>query len=114
MATASVIRDKCKENVKYVFSEAELKDKARALSEKDQAESEYKSVKKMFDARIAAADSQAKLCSEHYRNGYEYRYVECEKVTDYGMNELSVVRLDTGEVVFSRSLTEDEKQMRLV
>jgi len=99
------------------FTDAELKEKgaelARAVNEKDTAESELKNVSTQIKHRISVADGKIRLNSEHIRSGYEMRNVECRKVFYMERDLVEVTRNDTGDVVSQRPLTEEERQFQL-
>ena len=111
-------RSKTMEFLKYLFSEEELaeqaREMARAVAEQEQAEDELKSFKKAADSKIATAAAKIRLCSEHIRSGYEFRNIECERVIDYEDGTCTTYRCDTGEVVSSRKLRDEEMQIALV
>jgi len=46
-------------------------------------------------------------------NGYEHREVSCDERRDLDAGRVTVVRLDTGEVIEQRLLTDEERQLEL-
>jgi hypothetical protein len=63
---------------------------------------------------LKALDAQRYALASAVRDRAEYRDVECQdQASPDHPHELLVVRLDTGEVVHRRPMTEDERQRRL-
>lgn len=75
-----------------------------------EAEANKKTAKKQLDA---AKDKQDRL-SVIVSSGTEYRDVELEERYDLDKGVFTSTRIDTGEVIHERPLTELEKQTTLV
>jgi flagellar basal body rod protein FlgC len=86
---------------------AELLDNLRG------AESERESVVKQYKAKEAELAALIESQQLLVRNKSEIRMVDCVNVLDYTDVRCIVTRLDTGEIVVNRKLTEDEKQSTL-
>ncbi|OLS13267.1 MAG: hypothetical protein RBG13Loki_3111 [Promethearchaeota archaeon CR_4] len=86
---------------------------AIAVMGKDEAEAELKSVQTQIKSKIAAIDAELIASAEKLRSGFEMRNVECRETRDFDLDNFSVVRLDTGELIVDRSLTMEEKQQNL-
>lgn len=101
--------------LKVELTEEELKDQAqimaKAIAEVETAESEKKAVTSQFKARIDEQTAVARSAGKMLQNGYDYRSVECEIIMDD--NFRTVVRTDTGEIVESRPLNAEERQLRI-
>lgn len=106
------------EYLQYHFSSPELldisKELARTSQEKRALESRKAEVTKKLAGEITEKDGVIQKLTDLVSQGYDYRDIECELRFDMpyaGM--VSVVRLDTGEVVKERSQTYEERQMWL-
>ena len=74
---------------------------------------EKKETTKEISTQIKGATQRAFQCREAIRRGYDMREVQ---ITEFRNDEKEVVikRMDTGEVVSRRPLTDDERQTELV
>lgn len=86
---------------------------ADAQAERTALEGQLTSVKKEYQGKIDAATATAERLGGIIRSGYEFRTTDCEQVMNWSDKTVKVIRLDTGEVVSSRRMTEEEKQMPL-
>jgi hypothetical protein len=86
---------------------AELLDNLRG------AESARESVVRQYKAKEAELAAQIESQQLLVRNKSEIRTVDCVNVLDYTDVRCIVTRLDTGEIIVNRKLTEDEKQSTL-
>lgn len=77
------------------------------------AENEKAETSAEINGRIKGHKAEIDKVAEVLAQGYEYRPVKCERVLDYDRGVLRVIRLDTGEIVQERELTERERQMSL-
>jgi len=78
-----------------------------------ESEANAKSAAAQYKGEIELAKADFGRACSLVRAGYEERQVECERVFDYVKGEARVTRLDTGEVIEQRPLTEDEKQSEM-
>ena len=69
--------------------------------------------------RIVTADLTSALKNEKkayrakakaYRDGHEYRPVDCEEVPNFETNIVAVKRMDTGEILETRAMRAEERQ----
>jgi hypothetical protein len=69
----------------------------------------------MADLKGRHKDAQAKvkLLAEKIRTGSEVRLVECRLEKDFLANAVRIYRLDTGELVEERPMTQEERQLHL-
>lgn len=74
---------------------------------------EFDGVKADFKSRLERCEAEQNRLSVLLNNGYELRDVECEVISDFKSGQISVVRLDTGEEVEVRPMTEEERQRDL-
>ena len=86
---------------------------AQKLDEMDALEGELVSVKKSIQGKVALAQAEASNAKNMVRDKYEVRSVEVKETMDYEDKSVTIVRLDTGEVIESRKMSETELQMEL-
>lgn len=65
----------------------------------------------LHKAAVKPLESRVTELGKCLRNGWEERFVECEVSLDFRTGSVSVIRLDTGEVIESRGMTAEERQM---
>lgn len=104
--------------LKYEFSEDELKEFAKKLAyetrELMENEETKKSVMSDFKSKIESSKEKISKLSNLINNGYEYRNIDCEvQLNSPEDGQKTIIRKDTGEVVKSLSMTEEEKQEKL-
>ena len=87
---------------------------ADAQKERTQAETELTSVKAQFKSLIEAADCKVKHNANLIRDKFEMRLTACERIFDYALCLVTEVRVDTGEQVHQRPMSNEEKQMELI
>jgi len=88
----------------YKYTDNELKQLGKRLSEcyfeLGRTETEKKSVMAEFKAKTDAIDTEIQDLSTKIKDGSELRDVECDvKFHSPKMHEKTIVRLDTGEIV---------------
>lgn len=81
-----------------------------AMTAREQAEDDMKSVVSRFKAEIAQHDAEVTKCATIVRNGWDLRDVPCEIRKDFGTGMISVIRLDTKENIEHRPMTDYERQ----
>ena len=103
--------------VKHVFNEDEKRDLASDLAQKIMAknnlELKKKEVAAQIKAEIDATESLIAQLSTHYNQGYAFMDIKCRVERDYETKQVHYYRLDTGENVESRAMTQDELQQEL-
>jgi hypothetical protein len=77
---------------------------------KAQTEIEQQRAKEEFKDRSLAHQHAISALSNAIRSGQELRPVDCEEVPDYGRGMWDLMRLDTGEFVESRGMSDAERQ----
>ena len=101
--------------LRYVFTDwekQELGDElAQAILEKREAEAELNNFRTEIKNRITKNESKIETYSEYIRSGYRMQNVDCEIRLDYDAGMVTVVRMDTGEEIETRSMAEDERQI---
>jgi len=88
---------------KYGFSSDELVqitfDLANKCQEKDTIEDEKKSITSSLTSQVASVQAEINRLSTNYRQGYEYRNIECEIVLDEIHKIRKYLSVATGLVV---------------
>lgn len=87
---------------------------ANTLSDIVQIEQDLDKIKTEFKSRTASAEASLNAIRDKINSGYEMRQTKCEIHLDKPeAGRATVIRLDTGEVVETRDMTEAEKQAEL-
>jgi len=86
---------------------------AELLDNHRQAVSARESLTKQYKAKESELDAQIESQQILVRNKSELRKVICQSVMDYTDVRAYTTRLDTGEIIEDRKLTEDERQSSL-
>lgn len=93
---------------------ARTKDAHTAASAKlEQAKLAAKSAKEQINSEIKEAEEEMRRLARAIRSGREDRDVEILDKPDFKKGVMNIVRLDTGELVRTRGLTEAERQRSL-
>ena len=112
-----IVTRKTKRILKVILTEAEErqfgKDIARARQELAATNDQLDEVKAQFKARLEGHEKDMNRLALLLNNGYEYRDVECEVISNYKDGQITVVRTDTGEPVEERAMTDNERQREL-
>lgn len=93
---------------------ARADDLANAVQVVEQVRQEKKSLVRQVDARLNAAESKREELADVVASGREYREVIVHQVFDYDKGVVTETRIDTGEVIASRDLTDEERQASLL
>jgi len=105
------------EYLKCPLTDQELKREAEkmanAFSKLSELEGTLKSAKKQIESEIAKVEADLSLAVEKYRSTFEMRNVECEVEKNFQTNTVTVIRLDTLEIIRERALTGEERQLML-
>lgn len=86
---------------------------SHALNEVTLLESRAKSAKKQIEAEMASHQAVADSKSSALRDGFEHRPTACFWLYDWAENKAECFREDTGEMVSSRQIHHDERQVKL-
>lgn len=104
-------------NLYVTLTEAELRgysdELARVTTQYFETEAEKKSVMASFKDKLDKMDLDTRVLSRVISTRREMRPVECEWTRDYEAQMTFLYRLDTGEMIDKRRLTEDELQEQL-
>lgn len=110
------MKQKYVEYLKCDLTDAEIADAARELARannrKGSIESQKKEVDAQLKAEIAAQESVISRLSALIESGHEYRNIDCRVELDTPEpGRKTVVRLDTGEIVNVKPMTDADRQM---
>jgi hypothetical protein len=86
---------------------------AHLVSQRDLREDEIKEDMKRQKSALATIDNEIRSLSTQVRDKTAYRDVPCERRYIYEQKTVKEIRLDTGETVFERAMTEAELQREL-
>lgn len=86
---------------------------AEKIAESRALEARRKGAAAGFKARDEEIRARADELSEAVKSGRENRMIECRWTRNETFQRMELGRVDTGEVIESRPLTHDEKQVKL-
>jgi hypothetical protein len=93
---------------------AELADQsARLVDQLDQKKVEFKQVSAHWKTEIAQVEVDLRIASSQVRDRSAVRTVQCERRFQFATATVEDVRLDTGEVISRRPMSDAEKQREL-
>ena len=103
------------ERLKVVLTEDEIRITADMLAErikrKEAKEDEKKDVIARYKNELDILESEIHLLASTVREKAEYRMVDIQTNCDYQRGTITVMRLDTGEIIRTRVMTAVERQM---
>lgn len=106
--------DKCIKDLACVMTDDEkrLKGSELAVSVEELAalDVEKKDFAEKLKARVSHVEKRITKLAHEVKTGKEVRPVECAEYQRYATRMVDLVRLDTGEIVFSRPMRPDEFQ----
>ena len=76
-------------------------------------EDEKSTVVSRFSSQIKEVRKVMNETVSTLTNGYEFRPTECAWVVNWDANKSELIRVDTGEIVRDREITDGERQLRL-
>lgn len=95
----------------------EIADRAKRMShklaERDIKEQVIREDAKRQKTVLKDMETEVRRLSNSVRDGAELRTVQCERRCNYSTGRVQDVRLDTGEILSERDMTEDERQKDL-
>ena len=102
--------------VKLTREERELRSSQlqETLDARDLKDSERKAAAEGYKRELEAFDTRATILRIALRTGVEYREVEVEERPRPAAGMVDIYRVDTGELVDTREMTETERQVVLV
>jgi hypothetical protein len=86
---------------------------AKAMKDGQKLVAESESIKRALKAREAQIESEKMVQQSKIQDKFEMRNVPVDLILDYQKQEARAVRTDTGEIVDSRKMTQEELQMDL-
>ena len=89
------------------------KDVGRAAADRDRIQGEFDSIKQDYKGKLEEQAAIISKLSARLHSGIETRDVVCVETKDWTNATVTIMRHDTCEVVESRPMREDEKQMEL-
>lgn len=96
------------------LTEEEKRDLAENIAddqlELEKLEGEKSSITKDYASRIEAVRARIKASSSTYRQGFEMREVDHVEKKDFDLGTCTLIRLDTGEIIKARKLTNAEQE----
>jgi uncharacterized coiled-coil DUF342 family protein len=106
-----------KELLKYFFSEEEKRELAQEMAEKvtekQSAEDEKKAIMSDFKSRLDGLDAQINGAANKIRSGFEMRQIECEVVPVPERKVWEIYRMDTGDFIRTKPMTQDDLQLKI-
>ncbi len=100
------------------LTDEEIRDRGFEAGQLDQEvqdlEAEFDEAKKLHKAEVNSNENRRRLLLREIRTKQTTRPVECEIEPDFLNLQVRTTRLDTGELVHERPMSEDEKQGRLI
>lgn len=87
---------------------------ANALQRTESAKEKKRRINKDLDREIAEVQQEAIELRNAVASGKEYREVIMHRVFDYSKATVTDSRTDTGEVLFTRAMTDEERQSKLI
>ena len=76
-------------------------------------EDEKKESASLYEGKIEALDKEISEMQNVIRSQQEWRTVQCEKKMHFDIGQVTITRLDTGDIVETRPMTREERQMSL-
>ena len=101
----------CKLTQKEIYEAG--KSLADALKKKTEHEVRLETFKQQVKAEITSAEGEAQKFQGLVSSEIEYRMVDVETRFDFKTGRASVVRMDTGELLKTREITDEERQRLL-
>lgn len=102
--------------LEHRFSEDEKRSHAETLSklvaEKENLDRRKKELNAQLKSEAEALETQIKKLSTEYNQGYSYENVRCTLSYDFTSEIVTLRRDDSGEVVETRPMRDDEKNQQ--
>lgn len=107
-----------KRMLEVILTDTEIAERSKAMSKlvinKRQIKAKAKSEAEGYAAQIKLLEQQIDSEASIIEDGKEFRNVDClERISPEAPNEVEIIRLDTGEVIATRPMTEEERQQSL-
>jgi transposase len=89
------------------------KELADAKQQIDILDGELQQVKEQYKSRRTALEGKLNYAAQVIATGHEIRKVDCLTTHNYDNGRVTIVRLDTDELIEDRAMNEDERQRKL-
>lgn len=118
----SAVKDETKilpttEFLRYHFTDEEKKDLAPTMAQSvinaRDLEEQKKAVVSQYSSQINEATAKSNSAAQKIESGFEMRTIDCEEHYIYGANVMRTIRLDSGEVIKERTMTNAELQQEM-
>jgi hypothetical protein len=83
------------------------------LEERRQIEQRHKEERAAQKEEMATHDVKLHVCQEEVRTQSEVRSVDVEVVADFSRGVVETIRLDSGKVIRSRPMSDNERQLEI-
>ena len=104
-------------NIRVKLTPEEFVDRAtmlaKALADRDAAEADMASMRSAFKSRIDEASAQVAKYQQVIAEGSEWRDVRCTETHHYDLGLVTITVDETGEIIITRPMRDDEKQMEM-
>jgi hypothetical protein len=102
---------------KVVLTDEQLREQADIMATRAQLlediEAEKKSMNASFKERLERVSGEIRTAARLYKDGYDWRDVECAVVKDWEFGEVLYIRVDTCELAHVENMSQSERQMRI-
>ena len=102
-------------SVKHVLTPEELDASGKALAKSTAAlkytEEEKKAITADFSSKISQLEAEISIFADRVNNGHCYQTMKCQVEFDWKEGKKHVIHPETGEVLESAEITEDERQL---
>lgn len=83
---------------------------ARLIRELEKVEGKKKVSTSEFKERIDSINARSRMLSEYVNSNQQFRDVDVRQEFDFGLGVVRKIRVDTGEVIETRAMTNEESQ----
>lgn len=102
--------------VKHTFTKKEMEDMQKKLAVKTaelrRKEEEKKAITSQFGSAITQLETETLSLADSVNTGYEHRSTDCKISYNWKKGTKDIVHPDTGEVIETIVITDNEKQMK--
>ena len=102
------------EFLRYHFNDDEKKDLAQVMAQNvikgRDLEEEKKAIVSQYASQINEANAKANSAAQKLASGFEMRTIDCEELWNLDAKTITIIRLDIGEEVRERTMTNRECQ----
>ncbi len=104
-------------NLRVALTDKEIADRANRaahiIAERDQKDEEREAANKHAKAQIAELEAELRKVSTEVRDRATYRAVSCERAYLFRVGNVTEHRLDTGEQLSERAMSDYERQLEM-